>query len=283
MAATPDFTNLTKNPDVGTLEDGYWQIELPWNIYFLTSAYYGQQPGINTIYVGTNSYITVGGGSTTSSVSSTNPPYNKLMIGAANNTVTDFIYKVIGTAPNRIAYIKYTSKIGSFTTANVTWEAIFREDNTRTVTINVLANTRWTTTYFGTALYGLYYANGTLQEAPSGFGAPGVGYVFELQSYYPAAAKVTVPGSLDGLKTLFVSGNENSIGTAAAGVVLIGNPGMPVESLSTPIPYASGLSFHSGLPYIQIVASRQANTAITFPGLTRTIFYWTDPDNSDCL
>lgn len=82
-------------PTVGSQDDGYWTLTLPFNISFLGSSY-------NTIYVGTNMYVTFGGGSSSySGLGASNPAFPKIMWCAADHSVQRIYYGVEGTAPNR--------------------------------------------------------------------------------------------------------------------------------------------------------------------------------------
>lgn len=64
----------------GSQDDGYWTFNLPFTVRYNGSDY-------TTIYVGTNSYITFGSGSTAySSLSATNPASNKVLVYAADRS-----------------------------------------------------------------------------------------------------------------------------------------------------------------------------------------------------
>ena len=67
----------------GTADDGYYTINLPFPITFNGQSY-------TTIYVGTNSYVTFGAGSTVkTSLSSSNPALDKIMASATDATTVD--------------------------------------------------------------------------------------------------------------------------------------------------------------------------------------------------
>ena len=74
-----EYTSASAN-FTGSTDDGYWTFTLPYTIKFNGSSY-------DTLYVGTNSYITFGSGSTAySGLSASNPPYNKIMVYAADRS-----------------------------------------------------------------------------------------------------------------------------------------------------------------------------------------------------
>jgi len=77
IASVSDLTAST-SPTTGTNDDGYWTLNLPFNVNFLSESY-------STIYVGTNGYITFGGGSTDEPIYfASNIPYPKIMIASGN-------------------------------------------------------------------------------------------------------------------------------------------------------------------------------------------------------
>ena len=82
-------------PTSGNNDDGFWTLALPFSIDYLGTSY-------NTIYVGTNTYITFGNGSTQyTNLSATNPNLPKIMWSCADNSVQRIYYGTEGTSPNR--------------------------------------------------------------------------------------------------------------------------------------------------------------------------------------
>ena len=68
--------NSLTSPTTGDNDDGYWTLNLPFTFTMFSTDY-------TQINVGTNSYITFGGGSTTEpNIFPTNVPYAKIMIGS---------------------------------------------------------------------------------------------------------------------------------------------------------------------------------------------------------
>lgn len=87
-------------PTVGNNDDGYWQVDLPFDISFLGTTY-------TSVFVGTNTYVTFGGGSSVySGLGETTPNLPKIMWGCADNSVQRIYYGVEGTAPNRTYRIR---------------------------------------------------------------------------------------------------------------------------------------------------------------------------------
>jgi len=94
IGTTVGLTAVT-TPTTGNNDDGFWLLNLPFNVTYLSVDY-------NSIYIGTNSYLTFGGGSTAfSGLSGSNPFRPKIMIGAADNSVQRIYHGVEGDAPNR--------------------------------------------------------------------------------------------------------------------------------------------------------------------------------------
>jgi hypothetical protein len=92
-----DTSGLTASTThtAGGQDDGYWQITLPWSINFLGVAY-------TNVFPATNNYITFGTGSTAySGLSTSNPPYPKIMWGAGDRSAQRIYYGARGTSPNR--------------------------------------------------------------------------------------------------------------------------------------------------------------------------------------
>lgn len=86
-----DASNITVLSS-GSTDDGYFTVDLPFTTYFNGIGY-------NQLFVGTNGYVTFGGGSTVfSSPSSSNPPFNKIMVGTADRSSNGVYYLNSGTS-----------------------------------------------------------------------------------------------------------------------------------------------------------------------------------------
>lgn len=73
-------------PTVGNNDDGYWQLNLPFNITYLGNSY-------STVYLGTNTYLTFTAGSSNySNLNQTNPNLPKIMWGCDDNSVQRIYY-----------------------------------------------------------------------------------------------------------------------------------------------------------------------------------------------
>lgn len=72
--------NADTTPSVGDNDDGYWVVNLPWNVTFLEEDY-------STLHVGTNGYVTFGGGSIVEPGQDPSlVPYPKIMIGSGSKS-----------------------------------------------------------------------------------------------------------------------------------------------------------------------------------------------------
>lgn len=94
-------------PTVGNNDDGYWTLNLPFNITFLGTSF-------STIYVGTNHYVTFGEGSDAyANLSATNPNLPKIMWSADDNSVQRIYYGTEGSAPNRTYRVRVEGAAGT--------------------------------------------------------------------------------------------------------------------------------------------------------------------------
>lgn len=113
-------------PTTGNNDDGYWTLSLPFTILFNGISY-------DTIYVGTNSYITFGGGSEEySGLSFSNPNLPKIMISSEDNSCQRLYYGTEGNpGVNRTYRIRYegtNSTTGSLGNPNIVYEVTFYEN-----------------------------------------------------------------------------------------------------------------------------------------------------------
>ena len=100
--------NLSTTPAYGTNDDGYWTLTLPFNITVFSQSY-------NQINIGTNSYITFGGGSSIEPTAPQQVNRSKIMIGSGNK---DGSAALADTSGQRIYY--GTTPTGNYSTAVVT-------------------------------------------------------------------------------------------------------------------------------------------------------------------
>ena len=124
-------------PISGNNDDGYWGFLLPFTINFNGVAY-------TDVYIGTNSYITFGGGSPNyGSLGPTVPSLPKIMLSADDNSGQRVYYGVEGSAPNRTYRIRYEGTNGVSGTIgfpNIVWEATFYENAPAQIDIQIGAN-----------------------------------------------------------------------------------------------------------------------------------------------
>lgn len=135
------------SPTYGNTDDGYWQLTLPFTITYLGVDY-------TSIYVGTNHYVTFGGGSTNYwGLSATNPYFPKIMFSADDNSVQRIYYGVEGTAPARTYRVRIegtagvSGTLGSPTMVN---ELVFHEQNPAQIDLQRGVNSRKTSGTFTT-------------------------------------------------------------------------------------------------------------------------------------
>lgn len=130
-------------PTVGTDDDGYWDLDLPFSISYLGQTY-------NKVYLGTNSYITFGAGSAEYAVTVSAPNLPKILITASDTKTKRIYYGTEGSAPNRTFRIRYEGFISyqanSMSEPGTIYEVIFYENSPSTIDVQVGENTRWSNT-----------------------------------------------------------------------------------------------------------------------------------------
>lgn len=124
-------------PTVGTNDDGYWTLSLPFNVTYNGTSY-------DSVYAGTNSYLTFGGGSTAyEDLSASEPALPKIMISAADNSAQRIYYGVVGSAPNRTYRVRWegtNTTGGELGSPNMVWEATFYENAAAQIDIQIGVN-----------------------------------------------------------------------------------------------------------------------------------------------
>jgi hypothetical protein len=115
---------VSATPTFGGSDDGFWTLNLPFNISYLGNSY-------NTVYVGTNHYLTFTAGATNYlSLGPSNPNLPKIMWSCADNSVQRIYYGTAGTAPNRTYRIRIegtASTSGTVGSPNMVNEYVFYE------------------------------------------------------------------------------------------------------------------------------------------------------------
>jgi hypothetical protein len=126
-------------PTVGNNDDGYWTLNLPFNITFLGTSY-------STIYVGTNHYVTFGGGSSDyTSLGASTPNLPKIMWCAADNSVQQIYYGTEGVAPNRTYRVRVEGSAATGGTVNsptMVNEYVFYENAPTQIDLQLGTNAR---------------------------------------------------------------------------------------------------------------------------------------------
>jgi hypothetical protein len=152
------------SPTQGNNDDGYWTLSLPFNVTYNGTSY-------GSVYVGTNSYLTFGGGSEAyGDLDPSNPALPKIMISARDNSAQRIYYGVVGSAPNRTYRVRWegtNSTSGTLGDPNMVWEATFYENaaNQIDIQIGVNANIDYNTTTFYDVAFG-----GTSSACPTATG-----------------------------------------------------------------------------------------------------------------
>jgi hypothetical protein len=132
----PSITGLNSSttPTIGGRDDGYWNLNFPWIIEYLGTSY-------SNVYVGTNMYLTFGSGSSVySGISATNPPFPKIMVGAADNSIQRVYYGTEGTLGSReyrIVIEGTASTGGTLGSPTMRFEYRFYENETNRIDLTV--------------------------------------------------------------------------------------------------------------------------------------------------
>lgn len=142
LGSTAGLVSAT-SPTLGNNDDGYWQLSLPFSISYLGTLY-------SEIYVGTNFYLTFGGGSTVySGITPSTPNYPKIMLTAADNSVQRIYYGSSGVSPDRTFRVRIegTNGIGgTLGSPNMVAEYIFYENSVNRIDLQVGVNANKSTT-----------------------------------------------------------------------------------------------------------------------------------------
>jgi len=134
-------------PTVGDNDDGFWSLNLPFNISYNGFTY-------NSVYIGANSYITFGAGSQEYfNLGPANPLLPKIMISAEDNSAQRIYYGTQGLEPNRTYRVRFegtNARFGSLGTPNMVWEATFYENAPAQIDLQIGVNARdgGTTTFY---------------------------------------------------------------------------------------------------------------------------------------
>jgi len=141
LQGSAGLSSVSTVPTVGGTDDGYWIINLPFNIEFAGIT-------TNIVYPGTNTYITFTAGSGNySGLSISNPALPKIMISCADNSGQRIYYGESGVSPDRTFRIRFEGTNGTSGTVgspNMVYEATFYEAYSSQIDIHVGSNARVT-------------------------------------------------------------------------------------------------------------------------------------------
>lgn len=233
-------------PTSGGVDDGYFTYTLPFAVSFNGANY-------STIYVGTNSYVTFGGGSVNySSLSAANPAYNKIMIDSADRSsnsvwyysdATSFSIRFEGgctTAPSTALVWELQGSIASPSQLKLQIISVcgggfstIASPSATLQSISAVASTAYLIDY-GTATNGVYLASGNVgigtntpaqKFVVSDNGSEGFEVYFNQPDPVVGVQSIDrltgnyVPMQINASKFSFISGNVG-IGTSAPASVL---------------------------------------------------------------
>lgn len=129
--------NAVTSPTSGNNDDGYFTVNIPWSILYNGSTY-------SEVFVGTNTYLTFGGGSAAySGISASNPALNKICVSSDDNSVQRIYTDTQGVSPNRLFVIRVqatNSTSGTLGSPNMQWEWHFYENDTDKIELHINLN-----------------------------------------------------------------------------------------------------------------------------------------------
>lgn len=140
ISSTTGLTAST-TPDIGTNDDGYWALSLPFIWNFMGSI-------VATVYIGTNGYITFSpdGGVTTFTENGINDlRMPRINLFAADNSCQRIYYGTVGTTPTRVFRVIWEgteTTAGTLGAPTIIYQIDFREDMTSTFDLKVSSNAR---------------------------------------------------------------------------------------------------------------------------------------------
>ncbi len=136
IASTTGLT-ASVTPQNGNNDDGYWTLTLPFNVTYLNES-------SNTIYMGTNSYLTFGGGATTySGIDENTPSLPKIMVTAEDCSCQRIFYGTSGTVGSRIYRLVWEGNpntSGTLGSPTIRYEYKFYEATPTQIDLNIEGN-----------------------------------------------------------------------------------------------------------------------------------------------
>lgn len=145
----------------GTANNGYYTLSLPWTITYNGTNY-------TSLSVGTNSYITFGGGSSITFPTVSSPAFNKILISSADSIIENLWARTDPntTSPNRMFNIRFQGYVTSGYTQffyTLQWELRFYENDPSSIEVHIIKNDSVTSTTTYTTVYAGWYLT-LLQE-----------------------------------------------------------------------------------------------------------------------
>lgn len=141
LQGSAGLSSVSTAPTTGGTDDGFWTIQLPFDVQFAGIT-------TNIVYPGTNTYITFTAGSINySGLSISNPLLPKIMISCADNSGQRIYYGESGVAPDRTFRIRFEGTAatgGTIGNPNMVYEATFYEAFPSQIDIHVGSNARVT-------------------------------------------------------------------------------------------------------------------------------------------
>lgn len=136
-AGEPTASNVD---GIDTHDDAYWAVTLPFNISYLTQSY-------SNIYVGSNSYVTFGGGRTDYYVDES-LPIRKIFVSAGDRNCDAVWTGTLGTSPNRTFIVRWEGYDGAYggvyePSPNVIWEMKFYEATPAQIDLKIVSNANY--------------------------------------------------------------------------------------------------------------------------------------------
>lgn len=134
------YDDTTELIFTGSKDDGYWKFTLPWTIPIFGSSR-------SDIYVGTNSYITFGSGSTQYN-NIQNITLDKILLSSTDGSCNAAIHYIGGIAPNRFAFIDlYTNTLSNGQGSENTYVQLkFYENDVNNIYLAVIMNGSYSVT-----------------------------------------------------------------------------------------------------------------------------------------
>ena len=201
-------------PSYGNTDDGYWTLVLPFSVNYFGTLY-------NTIYIGTNSYITFVSGSTEyNGLDPASPPVPKIFINADDRSGQQIFYGVEGSSPTRTYRVRFEGSViagGTLGSPTLLWEVTFHEADPTHIDIQMgnMSDTN--------GISGVYSADTLLYSIPT---TPNTGFTMHELHNTTITGTIGVTNGGTGLSTL---GTANQVLTVQPGATAVHWADIPSE------------------------------------------------------